>query len=408
MRNSYAGLIMFLSICCTCHCSESSVTVLFEAEDWVVSNCWKAESIDGASNGEVISYVAPKQDQFGLRIATEKLPKKTITISTPGKYWIWVRYYKEAEKLRGTGVLLRDENLEEVAYHMLHLVPKQQRCRPYEDFSAPYLDKKGFIWERFPVTFERCMKMFFDLSQYINGYVKVGRGGGAGLDCFILTDDREFSPTEMDLSGIQKDKLPGPKNTRSNPEGYFLSKGFPCHTSFFSGIEDNKEHMHLALTSCGNLFIDYARHVQQGFNSDEGWGPVNSPHYARTHGVTGEVLLGCFWGLADKTYKHPEGRFVNSKGDISGHFSYSFEPVRTGLGIKKQLERLIPGYHDNPGVGFWRICWENAGRFDYSKYAVHEFRKWLNETHKVTTQVLARNGRAPEGIGPSQLHQHRA
>jgi putative ABC transport system ATP-binding protein len=26
----------------------------------------------------------------------------------------------------------------------------------------------------------------------------------------------------------------------------------------------------------------------------------------------------------------------------------------------------------------------------------------------VTTQVPARNGRAPEGIGPSQLHQHEA
>ena len=177
MRNIYIGLIVFLSICSTSYCSESNITVLLEAEDWVVSNCWKAESIDGASNGDVINYVAPKPDKLGSRIAAEKLPKKTITISTPGTYWIWVRYYKDAEKLKGIGVLLRDENLEEVAYKMLHLVAIQPRSRPYEDFSAPYLEKKGFIWERFSVTFERCMKIFFDLSQYNNGTVKVGRGG---------------------------------------------------------------------------------------------------------------------------------------------------------------------------------------------------------------------------------------
>ncbi|MEO6052937.1 MAG: beta-galactosidase, partial [Chthoniobacterales bacterium] len=188
----------------------------------------------------------------------------------------------------------------------------------------------------------------------------------------VISNDLSFDPNKSDWAKLATDAgvkdLPAPKP----PAGMIPIPSIVPHVSFFSGVTDPKDRFSINLISAWPSFIDYPFTLQLGVNDDTSW--FNNPG---KYGILVNIDPQQGYTTADLYAKTPKptGRFINSDGNVSRYFSYSYEPFREAM--VKEYAANLEHYKDNPDIEQFRIADEDNGRMDYSDAAKERFHKWL-------------------------------
>jgi hypothetical protein len=335
------------------------------------------KELAGAGGGKVLAHAAV--------FAVPESAGVPLHVPRAGAYRVWVRYFrKTADRSIGAYALIRDEATEGLALHYLDWLPFLPTERPYE---KPGPRQGGvFAWESFDVTFARPVRAAVSFGGY-------RPGGGPGerlVDCILATTDPALNP-----AGVEIEKLPAlathpadePITLPRAPRGYAWSPGTPVDTAIFAGVHDPKKRFAAGLINNNSVYIDGARMIRMGFNHDHAyrlaakWG---IPSMVPVENVSDPAFI--------REHPAPEGRFVNSQGQVGTMFSLHYRPW-----IEKAEELLVQRVKDvlaadDGTLGAWRIAAEEGGWLDYSPYAIDAFRKWLQERHGTIASLNARWG----------------
>lgn len=326
---------------------------------------WKVEKTDSASEGAFLGGT-PGGESHPI----------SVNIPHSGKYRIWVRHYQTQGKPTGFFVLFRDDYGENVGIQRLDWIPATLKEKPYQILPvAPKDAKPTFVWNCFDLIFERPMEATVSFGP-AGGII----GGKLGIDCILITDDLSFNPDKIEPSSISVAQPPLQKIKL--PDGMKTIPVFPFHTSFFSSISDPYQQFLLVIVNQSSLFFDHPFLVQLGFNAGHGW--LDGSKKYGFHTVV-EPLIGYRTPELYKKIPAPEGRRVNSEGQVSTNFSYSYEPFRKGL--LEQLANQLPWFEDDDTILSFRIADESGGAFDYADCAKERFHKWLEVNYETIEKL---------------------
>ena len=381
-------------------------TVLLEAEQFCLNPYVEIRPLEGASAGKAIDV----NREGGAASYEKNRPSRTLRMERPGHYTAWVRYYKRSTAFGGVGILVEDEAGDQVAFHRLHFSLDLMGSRPYEAPDAPYLTGQGFVWERFPVTFERPMEVTITLGPS-------PRTGGEWdeptVDCFVLTDDEALDPRGVDIAALgdlttagqgpaaeasQQDATAHP----DRPDGFVPGTPYTPHVSFFSGAASADERFELALVNNWATFMDYARLVGLGFTHDHAAGFALEA--GNPYGVLTNAPVECLAGMEeDQMPDPPTGRMIfyskppYTEADqdpawdryVSDQLSLNYGPARQGA--ERIIRREMQPYLERADafVNRWRVSVEEGGWLDYSAYAQKAFREWLASRHSTIGRLNA-------------------
>jgi len=342
------------------------VTLFTEAENAPVGvKSWTVKDVAGASGGKVLSYPAT----FAL-LESGGIP---LHIPQAGAYRVWVRYLRVTpDRSIGAFALLRDEATEELGFHYLDWLSFLPTERPYE---KPAPRAPGVVWESFDVTFDRSVAATLSFGMYPSG-------GGAGekqIDCILATTDLALNPAGMDvtaLPALATAKADGPVAFPRSPRGFTWSPGSPVDVNAFAGVADPGKRFWAGIINNYSIYIDGARMIRMGFNHDHAY------QAAAQWGIPSMVPMeGVSDAAFDKAHPAPEGRFVNSDGQVGTMYSLHYQPwVEKADELLKQRVKDMQAA-DNGSLGAWRISAEEGGWLDYSSYAMDAFHNWLQARH---------------------------
>lgn len=369
--------------------------VKVEAEAVPADAVWKVEENPGASGGRLLA--AGPYDGVGESAGAD------IQIPRAGRYTVWVRYHKPDANCSGFFVLFRDEGDEDVAFHKCDWVPVLPTARPYESTDPRSPRGAGFHWERFAATFERPLAARLSFG----GYIHRGGHGARQVDCVLVTDDPRFDPRALTAAALTA--LPRAARVAAPPvapSGFTPARGFELSPAAFAGVEAPDRQFRLGLIHNAALFANHAQVLQFGFNRDHGGG-------SKRHGILTMWPAESFGEASEElAQRHPapEGRFVNSTGQVGSLWSLSYPPLQEEL--PKLLAERVGAAVDRDDVEFWRISGEVGGYLDYSPSSQAAFRQWLARKHGDVATLNQRWGSAyasfDEIVPPATFAENRA
>ncbi|MEO6847794.1 MAG: hypothetical protein ABI254_11075, partial [Chthoniobacterales bacterium] len=271
----------------------------------------------------------------------------TVRIPEAGTYKIWVRHYTTPGAYSNFYVLLRDDIGASIKMERIDWMSPLITQHPYE--KKPELQKgakPSFVWTPFEVTFERPMDATISFGN------PHGRETGVlGIDCLVISNDPAFDPNKSDWAKLATDAgvkdLPAVKP----PAGMIPIPSIVPHVSFFSGVPNVKDQFSINLIAAWPSFNDYPFTLQLGVNHDTCWF-YNPGKY----GVHVDIDPQEGYTTADLYAKTPKptGRFINSDGNVSRYFSYSYEPFREAM--VKEYAANLQHYKDNTDIEQFRIA----------------------------------------------------
>ncbi|MEO6846452.1 MAG: beta-galactosidase [Chthoniobacterales bacterium] len=322
-----------------------------------VSPTWAVEKVTDASEGAILSGTI-----------NEESNPISVAIPQAGRYHVWVRHYHTAGKFTSFYALFRDNIGQAIDFHNFDFKTKVGTAKPGP--KEPDADKNAkpqWVWNSFDITFERPMEATLSFGPS-RGLV----GGKVGIDCVVITDDKNFDPAKIDVAKIGSD--PGAMQTQTVPAGMKPSPVITANSSFFAGESDPDKQYSFGFLNAMATYRDYAWAVQMGGNFDHGW-----TSGSRKYGIGTEVLAS--YGYMDKEvglkFPAPLGRFVNSDGKMGKHFSYSYEPFRKGY--MELMTKQLQNFKDDNDARTFMVCDEGGGYYDYSDAAKAGFHSWLTQ-----------------------------
>jgi len=341
---------------------------LMQAEVASATSGWQIQQESTASGGALLTA--------GAQDALAESGGVKVLFPAAGRYWIWVRYQDTTNEAHGSFyTLVRSESGEVVAMDKLDFIPRLPTERPYlktENVTTNRIADEKYFWECFPVIAERS----FQGTLHFGGIVHGGKTAPRRIDCAVLTDQPNFNPVKdnwKSLAGFSSQLIWKP----ASPKGLQAAKGFPMNSAFFAGITDPRRQFKMGLGYNAAIYHDDARFIELGFN--------------RTHGGNGSAQYG-IWTMAGanvyekmnaaqaKQYPSPQGRFVNSTGEVGKSWSFFFQPLQDGL--PERAKEIIEPQIDNPTIESWRIVAESGGYLDYSELAQNAFHQWLAQKYQ--------------------------
>jgi len=361
--------IMFLIMVITTATSAKAKSWLVQAELAPTTSGWQVQRESNASGGALLGGGA--QDALGESGGLK------VLFPAAGKYWIWVRYRRAADGAYGSFyTLVRTQTGEVIAMQKMDWAPRLPTESPYEPFQSEArrnTRENDFIWERFPIIAEYP----FAGTLHFGGIAHGGKVAPRRIDCAIVTDEENFYPNKVDWEKLPP--VPEKFDFKTTiPKGLHPAQGFPMNSAFFAGIADPRHQFHMGLGYNAAVYQDDASFIQLGFNRTHGNGRGSAAYGVWT------MASANFYEKMDaaqaKQYPAPEGRFVNSAGEVGKSWSFFFPPLRDGL--RAVTETSIASSVNDPAVESWRIIAESGGYMDYSDPARIAFGQWLAERYK--------------------------